>query len=79
YSIFSEFYEKYGEGIIHHLGMKVDNYDYVLKNLKSKGLEILQSGNYLGKINYSYISTGSDINFIIEISEDVDQLFRREQ
>ncbi|MCL5071148.1 MAG: VOC family protein, partial [Actinobacteria bacterium] len=41
YSIFSEFYEKYGEGIIHHLGMKVDNYDYVLKNLKSKGLEIL--------------------------------------
>ena len=69
-SIYTEFYNKYGEGIIHHLGMEVDDYASVLDDLKSKGLEVLQSGVYMGRTRYAYISTNRDINFITEIFEN---------
>jgi hypothetical protein len=68
-SIFSDFYDKYGEGIIHHLGVEVNDYNRALDLLQSKGVEIIQSGIYSGEIKYSYISTSSDLNFIMEITE----------
>jgi hypothetical protein len=68
-SIYTEFYEKYGEDVIHHLKMEVDDYQNTLYFLRSKGIEMLQSGNCLGKMRYSYFSTDKDINFITEISE----------
>ena len=69
-SIFTSFLEKYGDGVIHHVGMQVDNYCKALKYLKSRGIEVIQSGNYLGKIKYSYLSTSKYLNFITEISEE---------
>ena len=68
-SIFSDFYDKYGEGVIHHLGMEVNDHNEALVILKSKGAEVIQSGIHIDGIKYSYISTGPDINFIIEIVE----------
>ena len=69
-SIYTEFYNKYGDGIIHHLGMEVDNYASDLDKLKSKGLKVLQSGIYLDRTRYAYISTDHEINFITEIVEN---------
>lgn len=68
-SIYSEFYEKYGEGVVHHLKMEVENYQDALGFFKSKGINVIQSGSYLGKIKYSYLSTSKDINFITEIAD----------
>ncbi len=74
-SIFSDFYDKYGEGIIHHLGMEVNDYNEALIILKSKGAEVIQSGIHLDETRYSYISTDSDINFITEIIETDNESF----
>ena len=68
-SIYTEFYNKYGEGVIHHLKMEVENYKDTIKFFKSKGIDIIQSGNYLGKIKYSYLSTNKDISFVTEIAD----------
>lgn len=68
-SIFNDFYDEYGEGVIHHLGMEINDYEDVLGFLKSKGVETIQSGIHSDGIKYSYVSTDSDINFIIEIAE----------
>ena len=72
-SIFSDFYSKYGEGIIHHLGMSVEDYNSALTCLKSKDIKIIQSGCYQDKFKYSYLSTGKDLNFIIEIVDCKDR------
>lgn len=66
-SIFSQFYNRYGEEVVHHLGMKIDDYQKALEFFKSKGIEVIQSGKYLDKIQYSYLNTSDDLNFIIEI------------
>jgi hypothetical protein len=68
-SIFSQFYDRFGEGIVHHLGMEVDNYQKTLGQLKSKGIMVIQSGKYLDKLSYSYLQTSDDLNFITEIIE----------
>ena len=68
-SIYSDFYNKHGEGVVHHLGMIVNDYHEMLNFIKSKGINIIQSGCYDDKFNFSYLSTDSDINFITEIYE----------
>ena len=67
--MFSDFYNKYREGIVHHLSMEIDNYDDLLNFLKSKDIKIIQSGCFQDKIRYSYFSTNKDLNFIVEIVE----------
>jgi len=66
-SIFSRFYDKYGQGVVNHLGMEVKDYDKTLNLLKSKGISVAQSGCYDDKIRYSYLSTDNDLNFIVEV------------
>jgi len=68
-SIYTEFHKKYGEGIIHDLKMEVKNYKKSLELFKSIKIKTIQSGNYLGKIGYSYLDTSRDINFITEIAD----------
>ena len=68
-SIYSDFLKKYGEGVIHHLGMEVEDYEKALNFFKSKGIKVIQSGNYLNKLRYSYLSTNSDLSYIVEIAE----------
>ena len=66
-SIFSEFYDRYGEDVIHHLKMEVDNYKNTLDFFKSIKINVIQSGSYLEKYRYSFLSTNKDINYIVEI------------
>jgi len=68
-SIYSDFLKRYGEGVVHHLGMEIENYDKALIFFKSKGVEVMQSGNYLDKLRYSYLSTSSDLSYVVEIAE----------
>jgi methylmalonyl-CoA/ethylmalonyl-CoA epimerase len=68
-SIYTEFYEKYGEGVIHHLKMGVTNYEKTLEFFKFKKIKIIQSGIYQEKVRYSYLDTSRDINFITEIAD----------
>ncbi len=67
-SFFAGHLMKYGEGI-HHIKMEVDDYEHILKYLKSKGLEIIYSGEYLNEVKFSFIDTREHLNFIIEISD----------
>lgn len=67
-SIFSENLSKYGEGI-HHIKMEVDDYEEKLNYLRSKGINILYSGNYLDKIRFSFLDTKKHLNFAIQISD----------
>ena len=74
-SIYSDFYNKYSEGVVHHIGMEVDDYDKTLEFLKSKGFKVMQTGNYLEKVKYSYLFTSSNPNFIIEIAENKEPIY----
>ncbi len=67
YSIFSDFLDKYEGKTIHHLGMVVKDYYSCLETLKSKGLEIIQSGNYFGKNKYSYLSSNKNLGYFTKI------------
>jgi len=67
-SIFSEFLLKQGEGI-HHLKLEVADYDKTLKYLQTKGISSIYSDSYLDKIRFSFLNTGSQLNFVLEISD----------
>ena len=66
-SIYTEFYDKYGEGVIHHLKMEVQDYESALCFFKLNGIKVIMSGNHMGR-KYSYLSTSNDIGFITEIA-----------
>lgn len=68
-SIYSEFLNKYGTGVVHHLNIEVENYDESLNFLKSRGLSKLQSGNYLNQLRFCYLSMNTELSFILEINE----------
>jgi len=72
-SIYSDFFDRYGDKVIHHLRMEMDDYNKTIEYLKSNGLKVIQSGNYLGKIRYSYLTTDGDINFIVELVDCKDK------
>ena len=67
-SIFSDFLSKNGEGI-HHLKMEVDDYEKTLKYLQAKGAGLIYSDTYMDEINFSFLDTSSQINFILELSD----------
>jgi len=72
-SMYSKFLDRYGGVFINHLRMEIDNYHQTLKYLKTKNIEVVQSGSYLGQVEYSYLSTSKDISFITEIIESKDK------
>ena len=67
-SAYTEHNKKYGKGIIHHLKMKVDDYDGTLEFFESKGIKVLQSGNWEGKSRYANLATEEDLGFQAEVS-----------
>jgi len=68
-SFFSNFVEKYGEGVICYLGIEVEDYDKALAFFKSRKIDIIQSGIFFDKVRSSYLSTSKDLNFIMEVSD----------
>ena len=69
-SIYSEYYNNYGEGIIHHLKLGIENYNKTLHYLESNNIENIQSGHQLGdlgKNKYTYLDTMKSLGFVLEI------------
>ena len=69
-SIFTEFYDKYGEGVIHHLRMGINDYAKVSKILQLQGVKVLQSGLYCNAVKFAFFETNKDINFTTEIIDN---------
>ena len=76
-SIYSEFYDKHGEGL-QHINYIVEDYDRAMKYLIDKGVEVIQYGNLVGKHIYAYFGTEYDAKHIMEISTDLPCFKRRE-
>jgi len=70
YSIYTEFLQKYGEEVIHHLRLAVENFSYTIDYFKSIGIKVIQRGKYMGIIDFAYLDTASDLNFIIELVDN---------
>lgn len=69
-SIYSDYQNEYGNGIIHHLKLGVTDYYRVMEYFISLGIKVIQHGEQLGdkgKNIYSYLETRSVLGFIIEI------------
>ncbi len=69
-SIYSESYDQYEGRIVHHLKLEVDGLKETLDFLKSKNIEVIQSGHQLGiegKNMYYYMDTPKKLAFITEI------------
>jgi len=64
-SIYADFLKSHGEGL-HHIAFEVEDYDKTINFLKTKGLKVLQQGNWHG-CKYSYIDTTKDLGLIAEI------------
>lgn len=67
-TIYREHLNRYGEGVIHHVKMVVDDHDQAIGFMQSKGIEVLQTGNWEGNSRYANLSTESDLGFQVEIS-----------
>jgi len=48
YSVWSQFLETKGEGL-HHIALKLSNYDEVVSRLKQQGAKMMAGGTYEGK------------------------------
>jgi methylmalonyl-CoA/ethylmalonyl-CoA epimerase len=67
-SIYAEFLKERGDGL-HHIQIGgVDNVNETIENLKSQGVNILQTGNMNGR-RYTYMDTERDLGVIIEFLE----------
>ena len=70
-SIYEDFYEKYGEGVVHHLKLDVNDTKTTLNSIKEKGVDMIQSGNQLGdsgENQYYYVDTQKKLAFPILIA-----------
>ena len=69
-SIYTDYMDKYGDSIINHLKLGVDDYDFAVNYLQNIGLESIQSGHQLGvkgKNIYNYFDTFKSLGFLLEI------------
>jgi methylmalonyl-CoA/ethylmalonyl-CoA epimerase len=67
-TIYREHLNRHGEGVIHHVKMTVDDHDEAMKFFQSKGIEVLQTGNWEGKSRYANLATEPELGFQVEIS-----------
>lgn len=69
-SIFSDFYDQYGEDMIHHLKFDVRDYQEALDFYRQKGIELIQKGHQQGDKGenvYNFLETTEEFGFITEI------------
>lgn len=65
-SIYTEFLEEHGPGI-HHVAMATSGtHDETIDLMKSRGVEVNQTGNY-GGMGYSYLDLVSELGIVVEI------------
>jgi len=67
-TIYQEHLNRYGEGVVQHVKMSVDDHDEAMKFFQKKGIEVLQTGNWEGKSRYANLATETELGFQVEIS-----------
>jgi hypothetical protein len=70
-SIYTDYIDKKGDSIIHHIKLGVDDYDFAEEYLHKAGIKSIQSGHQLGikgKNIYNYFETSQSLGFILEIA-----------
>ena len=67
-SIYHEFLRDHGEGI-HHVGMGCNNIPYAerVATYKARGLQLIQSGTWMGRVPYAYFGSEGLISTTGEI------------
>jgi len=70
-STWQEFLDEKGPGI-HHIALKAEGTDRVVASLCEKGASLAQAGYYTGG-RYTYLDTGPELGFVLELLEDLDE------
>jgi len=65
-TVFTDFLDKYGEGI-HHLGFLVQDLDLELEKMKASGIKVIQKGISRGKNKYAYLDSAKTCGVIYEL------------
>ncbi len=66
-SVWQEFLDTHGEGV-HHIAFHVEGMDEVLDLLESKGMPLVQRGEFTGG-RYAYVDTTSQLGVMLELLE----------
>jgi methylmalonyl-CoA/ethylmalonyl-CoA epimerase len=66
-TIYEDFVKRKGYGL-HHLGIKTEDMTQTVKEMKSKGFKVIQSGNRPG-VKWAYLSTEQQVGLIFELIE----------
>ncbi len=66
-TICDEFAKRKGYGL-HHLGIKTDNMEQSVKEMRKRGFQVIQSGNRPG-VKWAYLSTEDQTDVIFELIE----------
>jgi len=66
---YKEFLDQEKEGL-HHIAMYVEDTDSYIKELKKKGIEILQAGRVLN-VRFTYLDTEEKFGCILELLEQI--------
>lgn len=67
-STWREALDKHGEGV-HHIAFVVDDMQTVVNRLDSKGMSLIQKGEYPGG-RYSYVDTSNELKVLFELLEN---------
>lgn len=65
-TVFTDFLNKYGEGI-HHLGFLVQDLDLELEKIKASGIKVIQKGISRSKNKYVYLDSAETCGVIYEL------------
>jgi 4-hydroxyphenylpyruvate dioxygenase-like putative hemolysin len=63
-TLYAEFLKEHGPGL-HHCAFDIENYEEVMKTMRSKGKMVVQEGTWFG-MTYTYAGNEDDLNLITE-------------
>jgi methylmalonyl-CoA/ethylmalonyl-CoA epimerase len=66
-TIYDEYAERKGYGL-HHVAIRAENMEQSIKDMKSKGFNVIQSGNRPG-VKWAYLDTEKETGVIFELVE----------
>ena len=79
-SIWQDYLDEHGEGVIHHVLFNVDNYEDAKAQMAEHGIKLMQEGasTLQAGARWGYFDTGKKLPFIIEM-KNIDELEKKNQ
>lgn len=74
-SVWQDYLEKYGEGVIHHVLFNVDSFDGAVAQMAAHGIPLVQQGSSIMGIpgaKWGYFDTSNKLPFVVEIKNTVE-------